>query len=189
MKPPIAIPKNAIKINLPNGRQQTDYSCGASAFRIVCKHYMVWPATEREYMDLLNTTYRCGTDAEMMATEAKNFGFNVDFRIGMSMRRIKDHLRARHPVICSIQAWGDPRAYKEALSGHYVIANGFDDKNMYFEDPSLDSGYRGYIGHKEFKERWHDIDCGDEDCYYLGIAIWADWTGRGKRIKWAKKIE
>ena len=54
------IPEDAIKIALPQVRQLTDYSCGAAAFRAICRYFRVGPKKEKQYINLLNTTYKCG---------------------------------------------------------------------------------------------------------------------------------
>lgn len=82
------------------------------------------------------------------------------------------------PVICIIQAWGDPTKYSiENDDGHYVIAVGTahdsDNKSyIIFMDPSTAGGYT-YIERDEFMTRWHDSD-GDESnepLNYYGLVL------------------
>lgn len=67
------------------------------------------------------------------------------------------------PDILAIQAWaqdGDPRDLDHWIArtedGHYLIAIGYDNKSMYFEDPAMFG--IGYIGFNELNARWHDYD-------------------------------
>lgn len=166
------IPEGAIKIHLPQVRQQTDYSCGASAFQAVCKYYRVGPKREIDFIRMLNTTYKCGTCPPAIAKAAKKLGFDVRFKIEMTLDDLRGYLDDKMPVIISMQAWGDEWMYPKALSGHYVVAIGYDDKNFYFEDPSIDVRQRGFLESEELEHRWHDIECDGIDYWHLGIALW-----------------
>jgi hypothetical protein len=56
--------------------------------------------------------------------------------------------------------------------GHYVVAIGFDDANIYFMDPSI-SGRRGYLSWREFKQRWHENEGTEtEPDVHQRLGIW-----------------
>jgi uncharacterized protein YvpB len=64
-------------------------------------------------------------------------------------------------VIVLVQAWAD--RYLTASEwrrnfddGHYVVVVGYDEQNLYFEDPA--SFHRTWLKKKEFLARWHDQD-------------------------------
>jgi uncharacterized protein len=64
------------------------------------------------------------------------------------------------PVIVDIQAWREDRdtAWPDRWDdGHYVVVIGMDERNVYFEDPSLE-GQQGRIPRKEFVDRWRDYE-------------------------------
>ena len=44
-----AIPAGAIRIDLPNATQVTDYTCGASALQAICSYFGVGPEDEWDY--------------------------------------------------------------------------------------------------------------------------------------------
>lgn len=55
--------------------------------------------------------------------------------------------------------------------GHYVVAIGYDEKYIYFEDPSILGGI-GYIPKSEFLRRWHDYDMDITNKYiHYGMSI------------------
>jgi predicted double-glycine peptidase len=59
-----------------------------------------------------------------------------------------------------------------------MVVIGYDDKNIYFEDPAIFG--KGYIPIKEFVKRWHALDKNEIKRY--GIAVW------GKKLYDYKKI-
>lgn len=81
----------------------------------------------------------------------------------MSIETLKEYIKNKIPVICLIQAWAKiSQDYtNEWKYGHYVIAIGYDKKNIYFMDPSIPDAY-GYLRTEEFLHRWHDISNGEK---------------------------
>ena len=66
-----------------------------------------------------------------------------------------------HMPILLLQAWRDYS--KDNLDwntdyndGHYVVAIGYNDTCLFFEDPS--SVVRTYLTFEELETRWHDVD-------------------------------
>jgi len=185
------IPRGSIKAHTPKCMQRKGYSCGAAVFRILCKYFKVGPKTEKDCMKLLKTNCKRGTEYIEIVRNAVELGLHVKVKMDMDLSELKQYLDEKIPIICSIQAWGNPANYDRAIHGHYVIAIGYDQENIYFEDPSIFTPSRGYLGKKEFLERWHDIDGeSDKDCNGLGIAIWKDsYKPTQRRIKQAVQIE
>jgi len=110
---------------------------------------------------------------------------------GMTIDELKDYLDEEKPVICNIQAWGEPKYYKTADSGHYVVAIGYDDEKIYFEDPSIDE-HRGYLSYKDFDKRWHDKETDNVHTDHLGIVIWKSkraWDRDSQYVVKARKIQ
>jgi uncharacterized protein YvpB len=54
-------------------------------------------------------------------------------------------------------------------NGHYVIAIGYDDKKIYFEDPWCAT--RSFLKYQELIDRWHDVDTDGKKYVNLGIVI------------------
>ena len=182
------IPDEAIKVQLPSVRMQREGACGAQAFRAICLYYNVGPDDEKGHMKLLGTTSN-GTWPESIIKHAKELKFQVESKTGMTIRELVKFLNKRIPVICAMQAWGEPSKYHTDASGHYVVAIGYDQEKIYFEDPSIDGGKRGFLPYKEFLRRWHDVDAHGHDCNQLGIAMWRDDPEPQKKITTAKRLE
>lgn len=90
----------------------------------------------------------------------------------MPIETLKEYLEIGIPVICAIQAHGEKKDYSDRDSGHYVVAIGYDSRNIYFEDPMLKENSRGFLSTKEFLKRWIDEDIDGWKYDNFGIAIW-----------------
>jgi predicted double-glycine peptidase len=164
-----AIPAGAIKIDLPSVRQQKNYTCGVAALKAIAKLHGS-ALDEKRLAELLKSNSEDGTSPENIVRIGKLMGLRPKAKVGMSLKELIQHLENKCPVICSMQAWGKPEDYPKAKSGHYVVAIGFTEDRIYFEDPSI-KGSRGYLKYQEFNERWHDVDCHGHDCSHLGIVF------------------
>jgi len=158
---------------VPDTYQGTDYSCGASALQAVL---MFWGKEygETELMDKLHTDPKDGTNPRDIVRVAQDLGLKAELRDNLALSDLEAPLKHGLPVIVALQAWRDGedmnRPWSEVWeSGHYMVLIGMDEKNLYFEDPSL-LGSRGFIPRTEFVERWHDVD----DRKYVHSAIFFD---------------
>ena len=182
------IPEEAIKIALPKVKMQSEGACGAQAFRAICLYFNKGPEDEKEFMDLLGTT-KNGTTPENIVKTAKGLGLKVQSKTGMTIEELISYIDNGMPVICAMQAYGEPKEYNKDSSGHYVVVIGYDKEKIYFEDSSIDGSKRGFLHYKDFLKRWHDKDIHGHDCNQLGIAIWANNPKPHKKITKAKRIE
>ncbi len=77
----------------------------------------------------------------------------------MTLRQLQDEITSGRPVVVLIQAYkddDDPTPYQDDWNnGHYVVAIGYDNDFIYFEDPWL-LGTIGYMEKTDFLNRWHD---------------------------------
>ncbi len=100
---------------------------------------------------------------------------------------LRANIKNKYPTMVAIQAWLD--SYQPSdwntnwEDGHWVIVIGLDDKNIYFEDPSL-LGTRGWLTQAEFLARWHDY-IGDAPCcdIYDKTFTQLSITVKGKPVK------
>jgi predicted double-glycine peptidase len=161
-------PANLIKI--PQTRQATDYTCGVAALQSVLGFFGE-EFREDELAKKLKANSQEGTAYANIARFAKKKGFRVDIHKGMTLEALKRLLDKRSPVICLIQAWSEhPIDYSKTwANGHYVVAIGYDDKNIFFMDPSTLGNY-AYIPAAEFVKRWHDTD-GKEHLRHFGMVV------------------
>ncbi|MBX3149007.1 C39 family peptidase [Candidatus Obscuribacterales bacterium] len=150
------LPANIIKI--PMTRQATNYTCGVAALQSVLMFYGD-EFLESELAKLLKANPKEGTAYLEMKRFSESRGYNVQVYKDMKVSDLKKLLDAGKPVICLIQAWPERKVnYKNDWDdGHYVVAIGYDDGNVYFMDPSTLGNYT-YIPTDEFLVRWHDTD-------------------------------
>ena len=89
----------------------------------------------------------------------------------MTLEQLKKNIDAKKPVIVLIQAWTEkPVDYsKDWEDGHYAVAIGYDDKKVYFMDPSTLGNYT-YVPVQQFQDRWHDTD-GSEKLTHFGMVV------------------
>ncbi len=169
---------DVILLNVPDVRQSTDYSCGAASLQGILMYWGI-EYREGELIELLNTSPDSGTDPEDIIRVAIDKGLKGEIKENLTIEELEILLKEGIPVIVAIQAWRE-KTHKpweqEWEDGHYVIVIGFDEKNIYFEDPSL-LGSRGFMPREEFLARWHDyagvppMDEKDKKYVRLGIII------------------
>ncbi len=164
------VPDSTIHIDLPSVRQQTNYSCGAACLRSICQYFKVGKMPEKEFVKQLDADADGGTAPNEIVKTARNLGLMVKAQSNMSIDTLRHYIKKKVPVICAIQAWGSPYYYGRRQSGHYVVAIGFDENNIYFMDPSIEN--RGFLRNEVFNKRWKDMDKHDKLWDHLGIAIW-----------------
>jgi predicted double-glycine peptidase len=166
--PGCALPRNVIHV--PLTRQATEYTCGVAALQSVLGY---WGEDHREdelAKGLKSNTVH-GTGYKNIADFAKQHGYSVGINKGMTLPQLFAEMDQRRPVICLIQAWPDKKVdfAKDWDDGHYVVAVGYDSRNVYFMDPSTLGSYT-YIPRSEFLSRWHDTD-GKERLVHFGMTV------------------
>jgi predicted double-glycine peptidase len=145
--------------SIPDVRQSTGYTCGASALQAVLAY---WGTSEREdrLAERLHSTPEAGTHPLDILRVAREFGLSADLREGLELADLERALAEGASVIVDLQAWRDlsDLSWTETWEdGHYMVLLGMDAANLYFEDPSL-LGTRGVIPRAEFVDRWHDYE-------------------------------
>lgn len=169
-RPAMKLPANLIR--LPLMRQATDYTCGVAALQSILAYYGE-EYREEELSKKLKANPHDGTAYSEIASFSRKLGFNVEINKKMSIAELKAAIDKQLPVLCCMQAWGDgpgTNNYRDEWDdGHYVVAAGYDQENIYFMDPST-LGHYAYIPEKEFLERWHDTD-GKERLANFGMII------------------
>ncbi len=157
------VAQNAIKVPLPEIHQPDYYSCCAAALMSIGSYYGVGPEDLEAWKTDLCTRTDTGTDVEPIVQYARN-KLVLDVTLierDMTDQQLRAALDAGKPVICLIQAYGEPAEYeKRSDNGHYVVAIGYDRANVYFMDSKL-TGRRGFLTWSEFHHRWHE-DLGTE---------------------------
>ena len=156
----------------PSNRQATSFDCGAAALQSVLYYFGV-DVLEKDLVKALKTTEDEGTAPGYLAGYLVNRNFSVLASDNMTIKDLEFWLDRKSPIILLIQAWSEEsdKDYSHALNdGHYVVAIGYDDRNIYFEDPSI-LGHLGAIPRAELDARWHDSD-NNRLFEHFGIAVY-----------------
>lgn len=156
------LPKECIVV--PSVRQIKNYSCGAAATLAVLRYFEVDEGRkEKDLFDPLKTG-KNGTDRENIVKLFNDCGLEAESKTGVSTKELEKWISPSQLALVCIQAWEDkeedPVPLEESMNdGHYCVCVGFDDKRVYFMDPSnsVNKDSFGFIGRDDFEERWHDI--------------------------------
>jgi ABC-type bacteriocin/lantibiotic exporter with double-glycine peptidase domain len=143
-------------LEYPETRQTFCYDCGANGL----VSFLVYGGVEEreDRVALLAKTTKNGTDPAGILRVLNYYG--LPYTAGDHMQ--PDNLRAGidqgFPTILALQAYrASHRPYRELWQdGHWVVAIGYDERRILFEDPS--SFFRTWLGDQELHERWHDLD-------------------------------
>jgi len=175
------IPKNAIKVFLPDTIQKKNYSCGAAAIMSISRYFGRGPEYEEDFIEGLKRKGmkpRIGAHPCQLAELARDLNLEIEEHERMTLGRLKSCLKNGRPVLMMLQAYGEDKKgqplkdYRQVWDeGHWVVAIGYDRKGVFFEDPSLEA-IRGYIPNKELRARWHDVGPEDEPIERYGMEIW-----------------
>jgi predicted double-glycine peptidase len=174
-------------LDFPDSRQAASFSCGASAVQSILVYYGV-DMTEVEIQKKVGTEEVFGTHIKRIKKFLDDLGFKYEEATNMTIKDIEKYIDKSIPVMIAIQAWPEDPTIdyeKDWDDGHYVVAIGYDDKNIIFDDPSVHS-QRGIIPKDELLKRWHDVDEQDEGkVIHWGLAIF----GRPIKYKSADKVK
>jgi predicted double-glycine peptidase len=147
-------------IPVPLCRQDTSYYCGVAVMQSLLAYWGGEDIRQDILAKELKTTEKMGTNYYNIITLAQSKGYQASFIANISLAELMHYIDLKIPVICLIQAYAD-HSKKELFinlkNGHYVIAIGYDNKYVYFMDPSTIANYT-YIEKEEFLERWIDRD-------------------------------
>lgn len=153
------LPANLLR--MPDVRQTYDYTCGPVSLQAAFGYYGE-EHFERDLMEMCQSDPQEGTPPEKLAEVARKLGFQAEIRQNMTLADLEKFIGEGKPVLVAAQAWRNDDQLQTPWnkiwdSGHWMVTCGMDDKNVYFEDPSI-LGSLGQIPREEFLQRWHDID-------------------------------
>jgi len=184
------VPKLSNMINIADTRQATTYTCGVASVQAILNYYGI-DKREDQLIEQFGATEAAGTSTSQIIAGLESYGLVATRKEQTTMDDLRANVQNKIPTIVAIQAWLDEYPPHHDWSeiweeGHWLIVIGLDDKNVYFEDPSL-LGTLGWLTHAEFLARWHDYD-GDAPCcdandkklIHLSISV------KGTLIKWNK---
>ena len=169
-----------MRIHLPTVEQPDGFTCGVASLMSICSYYGVGEKTFKAFKKKVHANPADGTYYRDMIGYADRLGLDACCVPGMTGQQLEEYIRAGRPVICSIQAYGNPKDYvrNDKDNGHYVVAIGFDKLNYYFMDPSVPAAHRrrGFLPKAEFVKRWHEDEAKkgekSEVFNHLGIVVY-----------------
>lgn len=153
---------------VPDVLQFSDYDCGNSCVQAILAYYG-FDYNEVKLLKKIKTSKSVGTSLNKIEEFFEKQKLKVESR-SMDLEDLKSFINKKIPVIVLAQAWKKTRTkyQKTKAFGHYMIVIGYDDDNLYFEDPAIFG--KGYIPIKEFEKRWHALDKKENKRH--GIAVW-----------------
>ena len=156
-------------LDFPRLRQFHKYDCGALVTQAILEYYGF--DIREDKVIKMEKTNRKGTEPKNILKALRKYKLKPKIH-KFTINQIKKFISNGHPVILLIQAWTEKKKVdweKDWSDGHYVVAIGFDDKKMYFEDPS--SVMKTYLSFKELEKRWHDSDSRIKGKKYIHYGI------------------
>jgi predicted double-glycine peptidase len=157
-------------LDFPELRQTYDYDCGACALQAVLAYYGI-ERFEGELIKSAKTSKTTGTTIPNLLRLLKASKLKYDSR-SMSPAEAREYIVQGIPVILLLQAWSDKKKkdYSSSMrDGHYVVAIGFDDARIIFEDPYVLK--RTFLTDQELIKRWHG-HAGGKPILNHGIAVY-----------------
>ncbi len=169
--PAPALDQVANLIRAPLVRQSTDFTCGVAALQSVLGYYGQ-DSRDDKLRKALRSRSRYGTHYQDILKLAVKLGFQAQAYENLTLAQLQGLIDNKTPPILVIQAWveGTPDWPNDWEDGHYVVAVGYDQDNIYFMDPATIGNYT-YIPIPEFLDRWHDQDRPRKKLYNFGIVI------------------
>jgi uncharacterized protein len=166
------IPNGAVKIPIPDAPQETDYTCGAAALLAICQYYGVGPPDEHIIAKDMAIDPRVGANPDQVVRASRKYGLTDDVGRPMLIKELLRRIDRRRPTMCMLQAYGDRHNYDgDWKDGRWVVAIGYDERGVYFEDPSQQRP-RGYLAYPELQARWHDTGRRGKHIPYYGVSLW-----------------
>lgn len=168
--------KPTIELDFPELRQVYNYDCGVSCLQQVLIYYGI-EKREDELINLLDSKRTSiiehGTKLSKMVEVAEYYGLEAEVIRNAKIKDIKKLIDKGIPPILLMQAWRDFSVdnldwLKDFKDGHYVVAVGYNDNLIFFEDPA--SIVRTYLTYNELEKRWHDVDDNNKTKNY-GVAV------------------
>lgn len=129
-------------LDFPELVQTYQYDCGAKVLQSILYYYGI-EVYEEMILKYAKTNNNIGTLIINMEEVIGKFGLLYDSK-KMSIDEMISYINHKIPVIILLQAWGIiDKEYSENHNGHWVVAIGYDENHIYFEDPYIQ--FRAYL--------------------------------------------
>ena len=173
-------------LNIPDVRQATSYTCGVACAQAILSYYGIDEREDR-LVEQFGATEKNGTSPSQLLAGFALYGLSAVLKEQTTLDDLRVNLKQNIPTMVAIQAWVEkypPSDWSQTWEdGHWVIVIGLDERNVYFEDPSI-LGDRGWLTQAEFLARWHDYTgeppcCDEKDHQFRQVSI----SVRGSPVK------
>lgn len=137
-------------LKFPKGDKQINLSsCGPHAMKQVILYKLGLDVPEYKLINMSCCSSSTGAPIKGIIQVAKNFNLNHSLKHNSSVEDIISSINTENPVILFIQEW---------KSGHYVVANGYDDKygKVFYYDPLY--GKTRDMNYETLDKVWHGLD-------------------------------
>lgn len=158
-------------IKVPLCHQETPYTCGVACVQSILAGYGI-TYTQDILSEQLKQKPIYGTDYRNIISFIKSLGFEASFHIEMSLDLLKELIDRGITPMLILQAWKEDEIdYTYVWNNpHYVIACGYDEKQILFMDPWTLGNYV-FLINNELLKRWHVIDQSGNYYYNAGLII------------------
>jgi hypothetical protein len=142
----------------------------------ICHYYGVGPAvgpgSERVIAKEMAIDPRVGANPDQVIRVAVRYGLKHQVCQPMLIQEQIRRIDLHRPTMCILQAYGNRLNYAhDWMDGHWVVAIGYDNCGIFFEDPSQTLP-RGYLTYPELQARWHDTGRRGKRIPYYGVSFW-----------------
>lgn len=133
-------------ISVPFYSQETDYSCGPAALRMMLAFYNIIK-TEQELIEKAQTSFE-GTCNDVLAETASQFRMCI-VQTDLALKTVFRCVDTNTPMLIN---------YINPVNdiGHFAVVVGYSDTHVFLNDPKNGEGYG--VEHGHFEERWRSGD-------------------------------
>lgn len=166
------------QLDFPELRQTYEYDCGANALQATLAYYGI-EVSEESLLKLAKTDKKKGTTIAGMLRVLKKYSLKFDSN-SMTIENLKEYINKKIPIIILLQAWNGKSIHYTNYyhSGHWVVAIGYNNKKIFFEDPYAFE--RTFLTNDELNNRWHAKE-NNKKIINHGIAVY------GRTAKYSTK--
>lgn len=135
-----------MKLMVPFLHQETDYTCGPTALRMVLS-YFGKHTPENVVMAIAGTSEATGTGRRGMVNALKILGLNTHAHHGATIDEIRFYLDEGFPIIVNYRDFTDN-------VGHYGVIVGYERDTLFIHDPYAAEG-NTQVSVNDFDSHWY----------------------------------
>lgn len=155
-------------VEIPDVRQENDYSCGACDSMACANYFGVGSKDQKQWMEDLGTSEEASTDPLAIVTKLEELGLSVSLKENMTLDDLRAAWCEGKPVIVMVREYDSPgeKVKDKRGYGHFLTVLGLDFGFVFVQDSSADNVLSGedsaeapgrnMIREQDFLDRWHD---------------------------------